>query len=182
MWNSPLPRYPVWMISYMRRIKLIATAFLLFAGVSMAASCARENGGEEPLKPQNESPDSQSMGASMTAPEKDAVLMEIVEGEMGAVQVRVEGKVFSASKENTGFSDLEDFLTRSKKEFVPMEDVQAFRVLVRQGKGVDFKFVLAVLKVCEKAGVTNIRFDSAPIPIAEEIEQLVREKNIPKQK
>ena len=118
----------------------------------------------------------------MTAPEEDAFLLEIVEGESGAVQVRADGRIFHAGKEIPGFSGLEDVLVRRKKEFKPTRDAPALRVLVRQGKGVDFKYVLAVLKVCENAGVTNIRFEAAPDPIAEEIERLEREEAAAKQK
>jgi biopolymer transport protein ExbD len=183
MWNSPLPIYPVWMISSMRRYAIIPVAvFLLFAGGSTTVSCAREDGREEPSPPQSESPDSRAEDTLMTPPEEDVLLVEIVEGESDAVQVRANGRVFHASRENPGFSGLKDVLIRRKKEFKPTGDAPALRVLVRQGKGVDFTYVLAVLKVCENAGVTNIRFEAAPDPIAEEIERLEREEATAKQK
>ena len=192
MWNSPLLLYKVWMIRGMKGFNLIAVAsVLLLAAGSTALSCSREDGGEESRLTDAESADAPGTSgvtaASMTPPDRSSVLVEIVKGELNGVMFRVDEGTTDAAGDKTDreVSDLEALerlLARRKSEFQPTEDAPVFRVLIRQGKGVDFKHVLAVLKVCEKAGVTNVKFKAAPDPIAEEIERLEREKEAPKQK
>lgn len=114
------------------------------------------------------------------------VELELVKDESGTAVVQSGERVFASVESASGakipdYRSVEDFLVRRKNEFKPTAENPALRVLVRQGKGVDFKYVLTVLKVCEKAGLTNIRFESAPDPIAEEIERLEREKDAAKQ-
>jgi hypothetical protein len=115
------------------------------------------------------------------------VELSLMIDESGQAILQVGERIFGSIENSSGlktldYDSVEDFLVRRKKEFKPTKDVPTFRVLVRQGRGVDFKHVLAVLKVCENAGLTNIRFEAAPDPIAEEIERLEREKEAPKQK
>jgi hypothetical protein len=176
----------------MRELNPIAVvAVLLIAAGSTALSCSREDGDEESRPTKAESPDSPGTSSlsdsSMAPPDTSSVLIEIVKGISGRVVFRVDNGApdTAENKTDSEISDtevLESFLVRRKNEFQPAEDAPVFRVLIRQGKGVDFKEVLAVLKVCEKAGVTNIRFEAAPDPITEKIERLEREEGAAKQK
>lgn len=164
---------------------------MLVAGGLFLASCARDgDAGESGMDgPDGRSPieSREPSGSGEYVPAKDCVLVEIVEGESGTVHYRVDGTDLDEECEESRDSAsrhraLEAFLVRRKEKFRPASQTPFLRVLVRQGRDVDFKEVLFVLKICEKAGMTNIKFESAPDAIEEEFERLEREKETAKHK